>query len=127
MFGFMTLYMKEKGSHNQIGRLFKLFEENKHKKAFVVNGLKFTKSFVFIVDPNLLQELFSVEIKYLHKLELNLYKLGDNFFNSSGGHALKRRVSFSEFFRQENLKFITPKIHKIIFNNMKNISKSERF
>ena len=127
MFGFMTLYMKEKGSHNQIGRLFKLFEENKHKKAFVVNGLKFTKSFVFIVDPNLLQELFSVEIKYLHKLELNLYKLGDNFFNSSGCHALKRRVSFSEFFRQENLKFITPKIHKIIFNNMKNISKSERF
>ena len=127
LFGFMTLYMKKKGSNNQIAQLFKLYSENKHKKAFVVNGLKFTKSFVFIVDPKLLQELFNVEIKYLHKTDLQLYKLGENFFTSSGGHALKRRASFAEFFHQDNLKSITPKIHKIIFQNMREFSRSERF
>ena len=68
-----------------------------------------------------------MEIKYLHKVDQQLYSLGESFFTSSGGHALKRRASFSEFFHQDNLKSITPKIHKIIFKNMKEFSKSERF
>lgn len=82
-------------------------------QAIIWNNSSSMNCAIYPIGKNLLKELLVKEFDILKKISKTpLISLG--FFVKSGKEALRKRKVFSQFFHQDNLRLMAPKIDRII-------------
>ena len=124
--GFSKYTTAEKGSNDQFGVLKSLYMEKSEEELLVFNQSRGTKSLVLLLGRSIISEFFKNEFKFSTKVPL--YQTVDfGFIDHGGPEAIRKKGLFKQFFDQENLEFLVPKIHEIVKEKFSKLEKASFF
>jgi cytochrome P450 len=105
-------------SPDQLEGLQSLLEENNSEKVIAINSGSSSAPYILPIDRKLIKEIFLREKDCISKTPfVDGATLG--YFDHSGPKALYRRGLFKQFFRQENMEKISPKIQEIALRHIR--------
>ena len=117
---YMPFYYSQKDS----GVKFKQLEEKRRGQDIVAMNHMEGQPTLLLLNPELIQEaMLKDNDVLLRHLPIEI-PIGSGFFNANGAAALHTRGVLAKFFQFDSLMSLTPKIVKIIVENISKIKKS---
>ena len=105
--------MAPRGSKDQLEAMKQMYSGNSNTDLIASNSVSASKSVVFLLGRDIITEFFNKEFKLSKKVPFtNSVDFG--FIDFGGEDALKKRALFKQFFHQDNLADVLPRLHKII-------------
>ena len=111
--GFFKYFMPPKGSKDDLELMKKLYVENCNSDLLVSNSIEPSSSLILLLGRDIITEFFNKEFKISKKIPF-LAPLNFGLIDISGENALRKRSIFKQFFHQDNLDDVLPRLHAII-------------
>lgn len=112
-FGWFYYLIPSSKEWDQFAPLKRFLEDNKDQKVIAINNLLFVDPTILILDEDLAKDFISYESDYAMRMPLPK-GINVGFFFEHGPKVIQARANYAEFFNNEFLSSLTPRLCRIM-------------